>query len=505
MALVGLILNQSRSGCQTWAWFLVAMNTKEGPKLPTNSLGQQDPEADLRPTTIGPYEVHPYANRFPMMTGGQFQDFLKDIEEHGQQKDVVLLEGKLLEGRNRALALHQLGKELKTVNFDELGTSQTPLEYVISSNLHRRHLTDQQRVQIAKDLAKLLEEQATETTQQTQAGIPLPDLGKPNKSGNAVPLYKNQNQTGRGKKGTASIAAARMGVSKQAVNQALARDAARIRHREQIASKICDDESLEKFFEKLDQGEILTGPSDLKVFAELPRHRMQKLLKHVLKTATFRAAQDREEEEDSKAQASASSKDKQSTDSQPERPEEELQAIERIVRLCSAGDPEVEASWRRALSKVHSDDLLDWNREPDENVPKVARLIHGNRGTGLRTAIRIVDRTIDSKTRLEDLYDHCIADGGRLEHVEGPFRIVVDRGPAFDREQVKERLCDIVEGTPEHEPIKDALEQNKWKLTDRELATLDSLGKPLLKKILPCLLYGVQSKEAEISFEESVT
>jgi hypothetical protein len=169
-----------------------------------------------------------------------------------------LLDGKILDGRNRALVVDQLGKELKTVQFEDLNTSQSPLEFVISSNLHRRHLTDHQRVQIAMDLAKLLKEQT-------------------DKSATPVALYKNQNKTGRGNKGAVALAASKMGVSKRSVERRLAKEAAHLQYREQIASKIRDDESLEELFEKLDQGEILTGPSDLKVFAELSRHRMQKL------------------------------------------------------------------------------------------------------------------------------------------------------------------------------------------------------------------------------------
>jgi len=200
-----------------------------------------------------------------MMIEGQFKDFLKDIEEHGQQSPVVLLEDKILEGRNRALAACQLGKELKTVNFEELGTDQSPLEYVISSNLHRRHLSDHQRVQIAAQLAKLLVEE------------------KAKESGNTFPLHKNRNQSGRGIKSAASIAAAKMGVSKRAVNQALAREgAASLAQREKIA-KICGED----FLQKLDEGEILSGPSDFKLFAELPRDRIKALKLFVLKTATF--------------------------------------------------------------------------------------------------------------------------------------------------------------------------------------------------------------------------
>jgi hypothetical protein len=556
------------------------VNTKEEPKSPTNSLGQQDPapEADVRPTKIGAYEVHPLANWFPMIIGNQFKDFLKDIEQHGQQSPVVLFENKILEGRNRALAVHQLGRELKTVEFDELGTNQSPLEYVISYNLHRRHLTDDQRVQIAAQLAKLLaEENARE-------------------SGTQVPLYKNQNETGRGKRSPASIAAAQMGVSRQAVNRALAREeAANRRYREKIA-KICGQDVIQK----LDQGKILTEPGDLERFAKLPPDRMKVLKPFILKSATFSKAYELEDNHDLRLRdrlkklfgqglekeihgplqlvenqvddyvdafqkavgvatheevlslagiepgadpdkidpqkidemilrchqlnkerpsnqeaeislhdilgRSTSQSSESDKDSEPLRSDEELQAIDRIAKLCRGNNPEEIENWHKLISdKVKFEDIMDWDHHNDEEVCKIGRLMHGNMGTGLRAAIRIVDRVIDSKTRLEDLHSLCIAEGGRWEHDDGAFRIVIDRGPAFDREQVNRQLCDAVEGTAEHEPIKEALEQSKWNLTDGQLAGLASLGVPLLQKILPCLLYGSGPNNAEldIPFEES--
>jgi hypothetical protein len=66
-----------------------------------------------------------------MMVEDQFKDFLKDIEDKVEQRPVVLLEGKILEGRDRALAVHQLKRELKTVQFEDLNVGQSPLEYEI--------------------------------------------------------------------------------------------------------------------------------------------------------------------------------------------------------------------------------------------------------------------------------------------------------------------------------------------------------------------------------------
>ena len=65
-------------------------------------------------------------------------------------------------------------------------------------------------------------------------------------------------------------------------------------------------------------------------------------------------------------------------------------------------------------------------------------------------------------------------------------------------------LYSTVEGSAENEQIKEALEQNAWNRSEVHLAGLGSLGKPLLEKILPFLLYGSQERprEVDISFED---
>jgi hypothetical protein len=133
-------------------------------------------------------------------------------------------------------------------------------------------LTDHQRVQIARDLAKLLKEQAD--------------------AGATVVASRNASKYS---KGPVAIAASKMGVSKRSVERGLAQEAARLQQRQKIA-EICD----EHFLQKLDAGEILTGLSDVKLFAELTPKRMRELAPFVLQVSTFRAAQDSEEEQESR-------------------------------------------------------------------------------------------------------------------------------------------------------------------------------------------------------------
>jgi hypothetical protein len=111
-------------------------------------------------------------------------------------------------------------------------------------------------------------------------------------------------------------------------------------------------------------------------------------------------------------------------------PPEVLKAIEKIVKACSGSDKENEANWRRILSdpvKIKFEQILAWANEDEENILKIARLIHGDFNAGLRTAIRIVKRTIDGRTTLSHLENYCLAQGGRWEHIDGEFRILVTK------------------------------------------------------------------------------
>lgn len=103
-------------------------------------------------TTTAPFPVHPAAELFPLMQGADFDAFVEDIRVNGQQEPVVLdADGRLLDGRNRARACTSLGLRITTRRYD----GDDPMQFVISHNLHRRHLTDSQRAMIAAELATL--------------------------------------------------------------------------------------------------------------------------------------------------------------------------------------------------------------------------------------------------------------------------------------------------------------------------------------------------------------
>jgi len=95
------------------------------------------------------YEFHPIANIFPLMKGDEFKQFKKDIKTNKLREPIVIYEGKILDGRNRYNACKELG-----LPFDiKLYTGTDPVAFVVSANVHRRHLNESQRAAIAAQLA----------------------------------------------------------------------------------------------------------------------------------------------------------------------------------------------------------------------------------------------------------------------------------------------------------------------------------------------------------------
>jgi N6-adenosine-specific RNA methylase IME4/ParB-like chromosome segregation protein Spo0J len=96
-------------------------------------------------------EFHSLANLFPLIEGQEFEALVADVREHGVREPVVLFEGKILDGRNRYRAAQAAGVEFDIREFD----GDDALGFVISLNLHRRHLSESQRGMVAAAIANM--------------------------------------------------------------------------------------------------------------------------------------------------------------------------------------------------------------------------------------------------------------------------------------------------------------------------------------------------------------
>jgi hypothetical protein len=107
----------------------------------------------------------PYRMIFPPMTDAEIDTLAQDIRANGQQVPIWLYEGKSLDGRNRIEACKRLRIEVKAQPYP----GDDPIGFVLSVNLHRRHLDASQRAMVAAKLADL-EVGANQSTPGTPIG-----------------------------------------------------------------------------------------------------------------------------------------------------------------------------------------------------------------------------------------------------------------------------------------------------------------------------------------------
>lgn len=149
-------------------------------------------------------DAHPAATVFPLMDGVELAALVDDVRAHGLLDEIVLLDGLVLDGRNRLRACELAGVVPRFVDWEPNG--MTPTEWVVSHNLHRRHLTVGQRAALALDLLPRLEEEARE---RQLSGL---------KQGDSVPVPPIAEERGE----AAEKAAALVGVGRTTVAMAKA-------------------------------------------------------------------------------------------------------------------------------------------------------------------------------------------------------------------------------------------------------------------------------------------
>jgi hypothetical protein len=107
-------------------------------------------------------EFHPLADLFPLMMGNEFGEFVADIKANGLREKITLYEGKILEGRNRYRACREADVKVETDDFE--GDETCARAFVISKNIHRRHLDAKQKREIVAALLKANPERSNNAT-----------------------------------------------------------------------------------------------------------------------------------------------------------------------------------------------------------------------------------------------------------------------------------------------------------------------------------------------------
>ncbi len=102
-------------------------------------------------------EFHEVAKLFPLMNEQDYEALKSDIATNGLLEPIVVHRGLIVDGRQRYRACNELGIEPRMREWDGKGSL---LHFVVSMNLHRRHLTTSQRAMLAADLKPLFEQEA---------------------------------------------------------------------------------------------------------------------------------------------------------------------------------------------------------------------------------------------------------------------------------------------------------------------------------------------------------
>jgi len=107
-------------------------------------------------------EHHPIANIWPMMGEEQYQELKSDIEQNGCINKIWLYEGKILDGRNRYKACQELNQHFSFLEYK----GDEPIQFAISLNMKRRHLTSAQKAALAVKIEPMF---AAESKKRQQA------------------------------------------------------------------------------------------------------------------------------------------------------------------------------------------------------------------------------------------------------------------------------------------------------------------------------------------------
>ena len=136
-------------------------------------LRRSAPGGPMAPEQWSRDETPPYANIFPLLEGEDLRG-LSAASRPAASSIRLLYEGKVLDGRNRWNACKAAGVEPRFREFDPAADGD-PLEFVVVTNLHRRHLTPSQCAMVGADLATMRQGARTDLGQPSAS---LPEVSQ---------------------------------------------------------------------------------------------------------------------------------------------------------------------------------------------------------------------------------------------------------------------------------------------------------------------------------------
>jgi 16S rRNA G966 N2-methylase RsmD len=107
-------------------------------------------------------QAHPIADSYSQLNTEEYAALVADIHQYGQREAITLFDGMILDGRHRYNAiqdLQELGFSAEPKFAEFVGTEEEAEAFAESLNIHRRHLSYDQRVCRAALYKKVLQEE----------------------------------------------------------------------------------------------------------------------------------------------------------------------------------------------------------------------------------------------------------------------------------------------------------------------------------------------------------
>jgi len=177
-------------------------------------------------------EFHEVANIFPMMQGEEFDALKADIDTNGLREPIWLhQDGRIIDGRNRYLACCDLGIEPQYRTWNGVGSL---VAFVVSLNLHRRHLDVGQRGMIGLTVKRMLAEEIASEANRKRSETQRNNWYGPSNSDRVLIEFDQDSPAIEEKRDALAEAAEVVGVSKNTMIRAQAIE----RHDPELAAKV---------------------------------------------------------------------------------------------------------------------------------------------------------------------------------------------------------------------------------------------------------------------------
>lgn len=147
------------------------------------------PSPEWTGEVIAGFRIHPFAARFPLLTGKHFEEFVASIGEMGMEVPVELYKGLVTDGRNRLRAvevLRESGVDVGVRTVEWLPRDGWSIEeHIFVCKVFRLHMTDDQRAMCATELLPLVRAESAARQAATRFGavnvFSAPPDGSPEK------------------------------------------------------------------------------------------------------------------------------------------------------------------------------------------------------------------------------------------------------------------------------------------------------------------------------------